>query len=54
MQETKKNNPIDHNREKVLVPQRNGDDHEASNSNTPTGGKLDEEKKKVEVNKNNP
>lgn len=54
MQETKRNNPIDPNMEKVLVPQRSGDDHEISDPNTPVGTKLDEDKKRAEAGKGKP
>ncbi|KKP92747.1 MAG: hypothetical protein UR98_C0018G0001 [Parcubacteria group bacterium GW2011_GWA1_36_12] len=44
MQETRKNNPIDPNLEKKLVPQRGGDDHQTRNPNSPAGDKLTEDK----------
>lgn len=42
--ETKKNNTIDPNLEKKLVPRRNGDDHEIKPKNSPSGNKLTESK----------
>ena len=41
----KKNNPIDPNLEKILIPQRSGDDIEIKNPKTPSCNKLTEDKK---------